>query len=276
MLSRKTKHLLFRLMFFFMGILLFYAPFAYLTRLLLYLTDSSLTADAHRICLRMPFEWSLQPWMYPVMVKNPLYLVGLVLLPIIALFLGPLFCGWLCPAGSMTEFLSKLVPSKVKLSLGGKINPSPIRYGVLLAMTLSPFLGGYICCTFCNFTMMQHLVNAVTGNPYGLTAWASFTIITFVLWFFVLGIFLVGGRGFCNFLCPAGAMQGLFHFLGRKVKYSRGISIDKKRCENCNTCVTECPAWAISKEKVLNRHACNLCKDCLTVCPNDAIVYQPQ
>jgi ferredoxin-type protein NapH len=173
----------------------------------------------------------------------------------------------------LTEFAGRLLPNRFKLSLQGRINPSPIRYGVLLGMMFSPFLGGYVCCTYCNFTMMQNLVSAATGDLTGFTAWASFTIITFVLWFFVLGIFFQGGRGFCNFLCPAGAVQGLFHTWGKRLGISRAIHIDPLRCKACNACVAACPALAISADRRVNYHACNLCRDCMDVCKNKAVEY---
>src|SRR4030042_270110 len=50
------RHLVKRFVFFLAGLVLFYAPFALLTRLLIHLTHSPLAADAHRICLRMPLE----------------------------------------------------------------------------------------------------------------------------------------------------------------------------------------------------------------------------
>jgi ferredoxin-type protein NapH len=211
--------------------------------------------------------------MYPALIKNPLFLIGPLLLPVIALFFGPLFCGWLCPAGSVTEFLGRLVPDRFKLFVGGKVNPAPIRYGVLVGMLVSPFLGGYVCCTFCNFTMMQNVVHAVFGNPAALTAWSSFTLLTFVVWLLPLGLFLKGGRGFCNFLCPAGAVQGFFHAVGAGFGLSKRISVDESKCTACHTCVTECPAFAVSNRTV-NPHACNLCLDCLYLCKSGAVHYQ--
>ncbi len=57
------RHLLYRRLFFVLGVVLFYAPFAILVRVLVALTGSPWVAGAHRICLRMPFEWLSQPWM---------------------------------------------------------------------------------------------------------------------------------------------------------------------------------------------------------------------
>ncbi len=202
-----------------------------------------------------------------------MYLVALIVLPAIAFLVGPLFCGWLCPAGIVTELLGRLVPDRFKLSLGGRINPTPIRYGVLVGMFAAPFLGSYICCTYCNFNMMQHLVLAATGDITGLTAWAFFTILTFVVWFFLLGLFEKGGRGWCNLLCPAAAVQGLVHAWGARFGFTWAIRRSAETCSSCGQCVTECPAWALSAEVEVNLHACNGCRDCLHVCRQGALRY---
>ncbi|HUT53427.1 MAG TPA: 4Fe-4S binding protein [bacterium] len=267
-------HLIKRFLFFMLGIVLFYAPFALLTRLLLHLLDSPLRADVHRICLRMPVEWLLQPWMYPTMIRQPLYLVAALLLPATAFFLGPLFCGWVCPAGQLPEWTGRIVPDRLKLDLAGRINPSPIRYGVLAGTLLAPFAGAHLCCAFCNFGMMQNLVSAAAGEFTGLLHWASFSIITFALWFFILGIFMKGGRGWCNFICPAGALMAIFHAVGARAGLP-AVRIDPKQCDQCGRCASDCPAWAITRHSppALNLHACNACLDCVHVCASGAIHY---
>ena len=258
----------------FVGVAAFYAPFALLVRGLLWLTNSPLVADAHRVCLRMPFEWALQPWMYPTMIANPLFLIGLVGLPLAALFIGPWFCGNLCPAGLFPELLSRVVPRKLQIRLQGRVTPMPIRYGVLAAMMLSPFLGGYVCCTFCNFTMMQNVVSAATGDFSGMAAWASFTVVTFVLWLFVLGIFFAGGRGFCALLCPAGAVQGMAYALGRKAGWAKGIRVRDTKCRRCGHCIDVCPMLAVETHGTVNVHACNVCLECVARCPHQALVNE--
>ncbi len=269
------KHLAARFAFFILGIVLLYAPIALLTRGLLLVTDSPLCADCHRICLRMPISWMVQPWMYKTMWANPTYLVVIMALPLIAFFISPLFCGWLCPAGLFTEFISKIVPDKFKIDLAGKVNPAPVRYGVLVGVLIAPFVGGNVACAFCNFAMMQNLVHAAFGNFTWLMHWSSFTLATFIIWLVVLGLFVKGGRGWCNFLCPAGALMGLAHALGSKLPSGYALRIDNNRCGNCQTCISACPAWAISKQspQPINHHLCNGCMDCMHVCPNDAIDY---
>jgi len=98
-----------------------------------------------------------------------------------------------------------------------------------------------------------------------------------VLWFFIMGLFTRGGRGWCNFLCPAGALMGLTHRLGVKLRISRQVTIDRATCTNCKKCAELCPAWAISTYKLkpaeINYQGCNTCLDCTKVCPTNSIRY---
>jgi ferredoxin-type protein NapH len=274
---RLLPHWGMRFVFFLIGIALLYAPFALLTRLVLQLSGKPHIGDAHSICLRMPIQWLGQPWMYATILSDPTYMVAVIFLPLMALFLGPLFCGWMCPAGQMTEFLSRLVPPRFQIDLSGKVSPVPVRYGFMIGMMGITYIGGNACCSFCNFTHAQNIINAIFGDTLGLTYLASFSIVTFLLWFVLLGLFTRGGRGWCNFLCPAGALMGLAHTLGTKLKISRRIQIDRALCTNCKTCAKNCPAWAITndpqKPSEVNSHACTACMDCTKVCPAKAIRY---
>src|SRR5512139_3516518 len=136
----------------------------------------------------------------------------------------------------------------------------------MLGMMGVAFVRENACCSFCNFTHAQNLINGLFGNTLGLQYWASFSIISFFLWFFVLGLFTRGGRGWCNFLCPAGALMGLTHKLGTKWKISRMVKIDREACTNCKNCAGYCPAWAMSRDKdkpvEINYHGCTACMDC--------------
>jgi ferredoxin-type protein NapH len=263
--------------FFLLGILLFYAPFALLTKLILLIAGKQYTGDVHNICLRMPIQWLAQPWMYSTIFSDITYMVSVVILPVSALFLAPLFCGWVCPAGQMTEFLSRLVPPRFQIDLSGKVNAVPVRYGFMLGMMGISFIGGNACCSFCNFTHAQNLISAIFGDTLGISYLASFSIVSFILWFFVLGLFTRGGRGWCNFLCPTGALMGFTHWLGAKWKISRLVKIDRATCTNCKTCASNCPAWAMSRDKEksveINYHACTACMDCAKTCPVKAIKY---
>jgi ferredoxin-type protein NapH len=270
-------HWALRFAFFLLGIVLFYAPFALGTKLFLWLIDKPHLGDAHSICLRMPIQWLAQPWMYSTIFSNPTYMFTILFLPIVSLIFAPLFCGWMCPAGLMTEFLSRLIPPRFQIDLSGKTNGVSVRYGFMLGMMGVALIGGNACCSFCNFTHAQNIISAIFGDFLGISYLASFSIVSFVLWFIVMGLFTKGGRGWCNYLCPAGALMGLAHSIGVKLKIGWLIKIDRSTCTDCGHCVSNCPAWAIAREKEkpieINYHACTGCMDCVRACPLKSISY---
>src|SRR5574340_803502 len=75
---------LWRLGFFFVGLVLFYAPFALVSRLTGALFPGTMpatwTSDVHTACMRMPVGWLAQPWMWSSLDLNPLYYVPIIVL----------------------------------------------------------------------------------------------------------------------------------------------------------------------------------------------------
>ena len=289
-----TKHLRNRLLFFGAGLVLFVAPFALLLAALGYLMpaagidagEAAAQSDPtiHRaMCLRMPLVWAVwQPDTFVSrIVGNPLYALVFILI-IISVFVGPLFCGWLCP-GAMTEHLSRLIPEKLKIDLKSTVDPAPVRYGFLAGYFImaAPFINKSVCCSFCNWTWIEDTWAALFGRMEGITggtmfAYSSSSIITFLLTFGFLGIFMKGGRGWCNFLCPAGALQNLAHWIGSRFPFTYKLLLAKAKCNDCFKCVSSCPTWAIlpSQNSIsINRHVCNGCKDCVSSCPTGALTY---
>ncbi|MHC1586816.1 MAG: 4Fe-4S binding protein [Candidatus Hecatellaceae archaeon] len=240
----------------------------------------------HRaMCLRMPIGWVIyNPTMcWARILGNPLYALIFILIPIAFLF-GPLFCGWLCPAG-LTEHLSRLLPSKLKFDLTGKVDPAPLRYGFLIGFILvsAPIFRrtviGSVCCSYCNWTWTEHVWEAAFGDFHGFVGMTSAGLITFLLWFLILGIFMKGGRGWCIFLCPAGALMNLAHYLGIHLPFTKRLKVDVEKCTGCGRCVRICPTLALTltshskKTLNINYHVCNLCLDCVAACPVKALSY---
>ncbi len=295
MSKARKDHLKKRLLFFLLGMVLFVAPFSLLLvgiGQLCAALDSGIGGAAinseptvHRaMCLRMPLTWAVfsPERFFGRIIGNPLYLLIFLLIGI-SFFVGPLFCGWLCPGG-MPEHLSRIVPSRFKINLRGKLDPVPIRYGFLAGFFIvaAPFIKKSVCCAYCNWTWIENVWNGLFGNldgitGYGMFAFTSSSIITFLLTFVVLGVVLEGGRGWCNFLCPAGALQNLTHWIGARLPFTYKIKHDMAKCRcSGEFCVESCPTWAVrSEDRIsIDRHICNGCMDCISACPNKAITYE--
>jgi len=268
-----------RYLFFLIGIFLFVSPFALLARFAYLILDSASKPSIHSTCLRMTVEWIFSGRLFEAVISNPLYL-AVIVLPIIAFFFGPLWCGWLCPAGSIPESLSRLVPRRAKIDLSGKINPAAIRYGYFAGFALFAIIGlGFtVCCYWCNFAVMEKIVEDIfLLNLWDLGIWAYSTgIITLVFWLVILGVILKGGRGWCNFACPIGAIQSLAHVVGSRVRGTFRIAHDESKCDNCGSCMEACPTWAVTSSKnsvKINRHVCIVCKECVVACRRGALGY---
>jgi len=258
-----------------MGIFLFYAPFALYSRTVKLITNDPSMADVHNLCLRMQINWLFDPAQWFRFTDSPIYLSFFVIVGVAFLF-GPLFCGWLCSAGAVTEYLSKLVPDRFKIDLSGKVNPTPIRYGFLAGYILTPFAGGSIGCAFCNYSVFQKFISGLTGDWQQLTYWGTTIIITTILWFVLFGLFMKGGRGWCNFGCPIGAVQSMFYALGAKLGFTYKLKYNNEKCVGCGACVKACSMWSITPEDKgvsISKHTCNACLDCTFVCGSGALTY---
>lgn len=276
------------------GVLLFYAPFALLVRgfglMFPASTAATSVSDVHSACLRMPLGWMVQPWMWPTLGSSPISWLPIAILPLAAVALGPLFCGWLCPAGALPEFIGRMVPDRFKLDFKDTVDIVPLRYGFLAGILFVPFVASSICCSLCNFTHMQNLIGGVFGDPSGLLVISSMGIIAATLWIVPLGMFTKGGRGWCLFLCPAGTVMGFASWATRKLPWALRVRADASACTGCGTCQDVCPMRAtgvthtaeptplfepvLIAEHTIDSHLCIQCQDCVSACPHGALAYR--
>jgi MauM/NapG family ferredoxin protein len=224
------------------------------------------------------------------------FLPALVVL-VSALFLGRMFCGYVCPMGTTLDGMDRMVGrSKRRTGPPGE-SLRPIKYYVLWFMLGAAVLG-------VSFVLLASPLSLIT-RFYGLVVYpvielildfgvdlvrpvagkANWTSLMFLqlhppkfrtaLFVFSLfaGIFAMGRlapRFWCRYLCPAGALLALFSF---RPLIRRAVSDEK--CTQCGKCVRACPMDAIPlDEPILTRHAeCVTCQTCQRVCPEDAIRF---
>lgn len=171
---------------------------------------------------------------------------------------GALFCGWLCPLGSVQDWIGKLgrrifgrryntfVPQRLDRVLGY------LRYAVLGLIVLKT-------------TEAVHLVFAAYDPYYALVRfWTGDALPSAVA---VLAVVLAASlfveRPWCRWLCPFGAVQGLLQ-LAAPWKIRRNAAL----CTDCGCCSRVCPMRidVATKNAVLDTR-CNRCGECLAACP---------
>lgn len=171
----------------------------------------------------------------------------------LTLLFGPVFCGWICPFGTVEEFVGKIgrkifkkrynnfIPFKLDKLL------KYLRYVVLLLVVILTATSGKLL--FSNVDPYFALFNIWSSEVTRLSL-------------LVLGLILIGSlfveRPWCKYLCPFGALLGIFNFF-RIVKLKR----NEKTCINCKVCDRVCPMNIdISTSKVIIDHACISCLLC--------------
>lgn len=199
--------------------------------------------------------------------------VGLVAAIIgVTLFFGRIWCSHVCPIGGAGELGSRLTPRKLQLDYSS-IPAAPVRYGYLLVYLAAPLLGlGSLCCSYCNFAAVPSLFGAAFVQADLAYFFRIYGVINLAL-FLLLAVLARGGRAYCNFLCPVGALDALAARLGQR--FGRRMRVANERCNACGDCLGVCPTWSVSMEAKasIDQLSCMRCGECAKACKEGAIRY---
>lgn len=204
--------------------------------------------------------------------KFTFYVLGFLLL-FGALF-GRLVCGWLCPFGLVQDLLHKIPFVKKLRRLPGERVLRCLKYAVLigfvivLPLTVLDIVGQgqpWFCKYICPSGTLFAGIPLIAANPPlratlgWLFTWKAAILIVLVLLSIVLW------RPFCRYLCPLGAIYGLFN----PVAVYR-FRIDTDKCTACGACQKACKL-DIAVYRTPNSPECVRCGDCRRSCPHGAI-----
>ena len=191
-----------------------------------------------------------------------------ILLFFLSLFVGRLWCGWLCPMGAWQEICSPLMKNTL---MDGWRNW--IKYGVsviwLAIIALSFYNAGGI-----------HAIDPLYGTVNGISI-SSIQVLMIVIIIFCIIFavaYLTGRRGFCQVLCPiAGIMVA-----GRVIRNIAGwpalqLDGDASLCIDCKKCQNVCPMGldvnGMVRQGKMENPDCILCASCADSCPKEVIRY---
>jgi ferredoxin-type protein NapH len=265
----------------FAGFFLFVAPFAFITRGVYWLMGSDLTASVHTVCFRMPLIWLSKSC--PFLVDYWTASFFFIMVVAVAFVASPLWCGWLCPIGGISEGLSRIVPipDRFKLYIKNTRVTVGLRYGFLAGFLLVAFLIGLrsveyqfggVTARYCPEYITQSVSYALFGGGPFIDPLNSGIILTLIAWVVIGGLFFVGGRGWCLFFCPLGAASGLACKIGNAAG-TMGIQFNSHQCRDCKRCQTKCPMWAIREDGTIEKALCIGCEECVKSCTFKAYRY---
>jgi polyferredoxin len=235
---------------------------------------------------------------------NAFYFLSMTVVIIsVAFHSGAVFCGWICPTGSLQELVSKtrrlvqrrktyiLPPKGVLLAvLAGamvvflcvvyrvfsKRRPFPEDSAVLWAVSLIVIVvfamffpkRERVLKTFRAISLALIVFSILVGiSVYSPVHFVFSNVHDWASMLSTLVIMLSGiwvARAWCRYLCPFGYLCSQLNRVAlRRVIVSR-------ECSGCNRCGKVCEVGAIEKGRI-NQAACIMCLACVDACPSGCV-----
>ena len=180
-------------------------------------------------------------------------LILMALVFILAILFGPVFCGWVCPLGTIQEWIGKLGRKVFKQKYNHFI---PIKADFYLRYFRYGFL---IWVVFVIARSGQLLFENV--DPYNalFSFWNGEVAVPSLI---ILGITLAASlfveRPWCKYACPYGALLGVFN----KVRIFK-IRRNSNSCISCRKCDRSCPMnIEVSNQEKITNLQCISCYRC--------------
>lgn len=199
--------------------------------------------------------------------RAPYYVLGIIAL--FCIILGRTICGFLCPVGLGQELLYKIKTPKLKKNRVTRVL-SYLKYVLLVVLVIilpimlhSPTFCKYICPAGTlggGIGLLLHPDNAGMFGMLGTLFTWKFALLVLII---VLSVFCY--RAFCRFICPLGALYGLFNKIALL-----GVSLDQSKCTDCGLCLNHCKMDIAH----VGDHECIECGECIAVCPTKAITWK--
>ena len=198
------------------------------------------------------------------------YVLGIIM--IFGLSLGRTICGWLCPLGLLQELLHKIPTPKIKKSRVTRAL-SYLKYVILAVFVVAiPMWYGIrhdlAVPGFCKYICPAGTFEGAMGllaNPNNTTYFSMLKILftrKFVIMMIIGTACIFCYRSFCRFICPLGAIYGLFNKLALV-----SVKVDENRCNGCGSCVRSCQMDV----RHVGDHECINCARCMQVCNQNAL-----
>jgi polyferredoxin len=240
--------------------------------------------------------------------RGLLWSVGLLGLTLVV---GRVFCGWICPFGTLHHFFGWLLPSSAgrgaaRVAANRTHDYQRIKYyllyGFLLAAVFGSAVGGLfdpLCVAVRSIGLgvlpaAQYLTARTLGaaqlvpsrpvqgaadavqDYLAETVWQSKQFYFHQTWLvvFLLVVVLFANRFIPRFWCRVLCPLGAF--LGVFARFSLfGMEKDHAKCTDCNLCLVHCQGADSPQGGVKWRQdECHMCLNCEAACPEDVIKFR--
>lgn len=159
-----------------------------------------------------------------------LIIIGVIML-VVTILLGRVFCSWVCPFGALLDYL-ELIIKRTHLKRAEKLRESAAinrktKYGVLIGTLVAAGIARRpVFCAICPIGNTCR-ASGMQGVALGLE---SLFIPLFA------GLSFIKERFWCRYLCPVGAVLALTD----KISFLR-VKLPADTCVRCKRCENACP-----------------------------------
>ena len=207
------------------------------------------------------FHSLINQWKWELFLSDPfIFLFWWFIIVSVALWGRGVFCGWLCPFGSLQQLalsagkllglkrFQRLLPQKLHDKLKW------IKYAIFFVL-----LG----TSFYSMEMAEHLAEI---EPFKTTFLVGVWNRTWPFWLFIgaiLGWSFLSERPYCKYICPLGAglaIPSKLRLFGLK---------RKTECQTCHACASGCGSHAIDAAGKIDQTECMQCLDCMVLYYDD-------
>ncbi|MCK2127179.1 NosR/NirI family protein [Thauera aromatica] len=211
------------------------------------------------------FHSLLFQWQWELFLTDPfIFLFWIFIIVTVFVWGRGLFCGWLCPFGSLSEMIYKVSRAiglqrfQFALPMKWHNRLKWVKYGVFF---------GLLAVSMFSIGLAEKLAEI---EPFKTTFLVGLFNRSWPYTLFaagLLGLSIFIERPFCKYLCPLGAalaMPSTFRWFGLR---------RKQECDRCKACAKGCGSLAIDDKGRIDHRECMLCMDCMVlytdnhVCP---------
>ncbi|MCF8068110.1 MAG: 4Fe-4S binding protein [Desulfobacterales bacterium] len=222
-----------------------------------------------------------------------------LIIVVLTLVFGRVFCGWICPLGTLLDIAGKFIKRHENVN----IRLPYIKYVLLVIILVSSFFHLQLIGFFDPFSLLvrgmvftidpvfKFLSDSIFNLIYlhapdwitsvsepGYDFFKSFilpykqsyfrlALISFVILLIIFLLEKIDRRFWCKNICPLGALLALF------ARYSTFRRKPVRICSKCTECETMCRMNAFDEKGFMVTEECNLCMDCLNDCPQKIVRF---
>ena len=211
------------------------------------------------------FGWLAKLQFLPALLA--LNLAVVIVLIVLTLIFGRAYCSVICPLGIMQDGISHI--SSMRKGKKARFRWSPevkwLRYSVLALFIIALVAGlTSVAALLAPYSAFGRIATSLVrpALPTAIIAGVTLLVVGILAW--------IGGRTYCNTLCPVGTVLSFFS----RFSLLRPV-IDADKCRNCRACEHKCKASCINIDNhEIDYSRCVDCFNCLDSCRFGALKYR--